>query len=51
VQGLIANKEGAVLRQVGKAGPSAPDATWRILFKIGDKFVQVSGMMMTRVHV
>jgi hypothetical protein len=41
-QGLIANKEGAILRQVGKAGPGAPDAAWRILYKVGaDKFVQV----------
>ena len=33
-QGLIANKGGAVLRQVGKAGPSSPDAAWRILYKV-----------------
>ena len=30
---------------MGKGGPGAPDAAWRILYKVGpDKFVQVGQM-------
>lgn len=39
-QGLLGNKEGAVLRTVEK-GSSDAKTPWRLLYQLNDKFVQV----------
>ncbi|GAX83646.1 hypothetical protein CEUSTIGMA_g11070.t1 [Chlamydomonas eustigma] len=41
VSGLLSNKEGAVIRLVGLEGTSTPESSWRILYKVGNKMVQV----------